>query len=403
MITFPTNFVPDQLDVLHVGCGPDSFIGNSGWRPNYLATGLYDLNWLCASTNLAHNEQMRQNLHIPTKRCSTRFAGLAKRALKRNGHTVIMITTPTDNHAKLICQAAELGAKYVVCDKPLVTSAAEMSQVKQAVDDSGTRLFLTYNHVYCAPIFEIRQRIAAIGVETIETFFFQEWLNKDQGSLRQLWRTKSPLCGPLDIASHVEHMQSFCLGSPMTRVTRAHLGTGGFYPNIYTNGDFDVEFYSGASGKIRFDQALPGHLDDIGVVVQLKNGQWLMWRLELGVDNLWVSKVATPDRDKLEHWTRHMRGSDSFDKGVNATFNAAPAGHQDGWGTEWQYLFTGIAGAIYADLELDLGFRDNAPPILSIPVPGYEAAKQTAQFIEAIVISHEQRSGSAVNLSEISV
>lgn len=407
MLIFPAGNVPPELKVLHVGFGPDSFIAGSGWFPNYRATNLYELEWLCASTNADRNEQMRQNFGISQKRSSTNFASLVAKAVKANPNIVVMITTQTSAHADQILMAIAAGVKYIMVDKPLVTSLAEWKQVAGAAQSEGTLIFLTYNHTFNAPVHQIRRMAQEIGVKSVRSFFLQSWLNQNHGEMRQFkWRTGDKLCGPLDIWSHAENLASFCIGKPLRSVSDVKLGTGGGHERgeIYTSGTCNAAFDGGVTGIINFDQALDGHRDDIGVIVSLNDGRHVMWSLELGVDNLWVTKWTEPSITNLEHWTRHMRGDGFFDADINSTFTAAPPGHQDGWGTMWQYLFAAAAGAIYRDMGIEFGFLEGQEPkIFSIEVPGLAAAAQTAQFVEAAVLSHEQRGGKEVQLSEIAV
>lgn len=405
MILFPKGRVPPQLEVLHVGFGPDAFISSAGWWPNYRATGLYDLRWLCASRNREKAEQMRQNLHISTKKSGVKFANLVTRAVRDNPNIVVMITTETSNHVHLILMAIAAGVQYIVVDKPLVTSLAEWKQVAEAAQSKGTLIFLTYNHTFNAPVHQIRRLAQEVGVKSVRSFFFQSWLNKDHGEMRQFqWRTADKLCGPLDIWSHAENLASFCVGQPLRSVSKVKLGTGGGHNrgNIYTSGTCTAAFVGDATGTIEFHQALDGHRDNIGIIVSLKDGRHLMWSLELGVDNLWVTKWTEQSMTNLEHWTRHMRGDQFFADDINATFTAAPPGHHDGWGTMWQYLFTAAAGEIYRDMGIDFGFPEGQEPrILSVEVPGLAAAAQTAEFVEAAVLSFEQRNGCEVDLIEM--
>lgn len=398
MLIFPTNHVPPVLDVFHVGFGPDCFIAKGGWWPNYTATNLYKLQWLCPSRDSMKAEQMRQNLRLEQAVVSSDYATHVADVFGKpeNRHAVVCITTETGSHAENILTALAAGARFLIVDKPLVRTLEEFLRVEAAVKQAGAHLFLTYNHQFAAPVHQIRHLAKAVGVRGVSAWFLQGWLDSNLNGLRQFdWRTNDPLCGPLDIWSHAENLASFVLGQNIVSVSTVTLGTGGGHGKgeIFTSGSCEATFAAGTTGKIFFDQAKPGHLDDIGVCVSLNDGRHAMWRLELGVDNLWISDWHQPDLSgNLEHWRRFMRGGEGFEPSINETFNETPPGHHDGWSTLWRYLFTAAAGAMYRDRGIDLG--ENMPRILSLPVPSLEAAKQTARFVEASLCAYRTK-GSA--------
>jgi hypothetical protein len=112
------------------------------------------------------------------------------------------------------------------------------------------------------------------------------------------------------------------IGQPIVSVDDVRLGTGGNHGRgeIYTEGRCTATYQHGLDATIRFTQIEPGHRDDIGILVRLKDGRYLLWRLELGVDNLWVYQgSAAPEAPFEPHhgWTRYMRGDSFFMDEVN--------------------------------------------------------------------------------------
>lgn len=405
MIVFPQGKVPALLPVFHLGFGPDAFIANAGWYPNYTATNLFWLNWLCPSRNPDKAAAMRANLRMAPDNCSHDYASLLQKVFAERGNpnAVVCITTETGYHADHIVAAVEAGARYVIVDKPLVRTLAEFNRVRKAVTDREVLLVLTYNHLFNAPVFQMRRMAREFGVTEVRAWFYQSWLDSNLSGLRQFdWRTDDKLCGLADIGSHAENLASFATGLPLISISKARLGSGGGHGkgNIYTSGGCIATFGDGIPGEITFDQAQPGHRDDIGVCVSLQDGRRLLWRLELGVDNLWITESHHASCFELAGWTRHMRGDALFSGEVNKTFNETPHGHHHGWSSLWRYLFTAAAGAIYRDLGTDLGFgKDDEPPILRASLPGLAAGEQTTRFLAAMVQSFE--GGSAVNLADI--
>lgn len=394
MIIFPRGHVPPLLNVLHLGFGPDAFIANAGWFANYQATNLFGLKWLCASRDPDKHQQMAENLGVDDE-CQTHDYGQLLDIVFGDGgncDAVVCITTQTGYHVDHIVEAVNAGAKFVVVDKPLVRTLDEFRRVQETVDAAGARVFLTYNHQFNAPVHQIRRLVNQKGVKRVQSWFLQGWLDNDLTGLRQFdWRISDPLCGPLDIWSHAENLASFVLGSPMTSVSGVRLGTGGGHgrDGIFTSGSCTATFENGVTGEIRFDQALPGHQDDIGVCVTLGDGTHVMWALELGPDNMWTSKWHDADTSgNLTNWRRHTRGGAGIDGDIVAIFSETPPGHHQGWSSMWRYLFTGAAGEIHRKLGTDFGFESGKEPgALGLKVPGMSEAEQTARFVEAAVQS----------------
>lgn len=407
MIVFPRGHVPQQFPVFHLGFGPDAFIANAGWHGNYSATNLYRLAWLCPSRNAEKAAQMGENLRLPAHCVSHDYAALLASVFGggQNRNAVVCITTETGFHAQHITQALAAGAKYLLVDKPLVRDCNELGQVRQAVKTAGAVLGLTYNHIFNAPVHQIRHLALTVGVKKVRSWFRQAWLDNNLKGLRQFdWRTDDPLCGPLDIWSHAENLASFATAQPLLSVSHVRLGTGGGHGKgeIYTSGTCNAHLAGGVEGEIEFHQALPGNRDNIGVCVTLNDGRHVMWQLELGVDNLWTTKWHQPDcHGNLQNWERSMRGDGTFDPAVNQTFGETPPGHHHGWSSLWRYLFTAYAGYLYKVQGLNLGFADGQrPKIFDIGVPGLREAEQTARFVAAALQSANS-SGKEVALGSI--
>jgi predicted dehydrogenase len=75
---------------------------------------------------------------------------------------VIATTAPT--HAPFVLAAAELGARYVLCEKPLATSLAEADAMLAACEHAGTRLAVNHQMRYMAQYTQVK---ALIGSEEL--------------------------------------------------------------------------------------------------------------------------------------------------------------------------------------------------------------------------------------------
>lgn len=75
---------------------------------------------------------------------------------------VIATTAPT--HAPFVLAAAELGVRYVLCEKPLATSLAEADAMLAACERAGTRLAVNHQMRYMAQYTQVK---ALIGSEEL--------------------------------------------------------------------------------------------------------------------------------------------------------------------------------------------------------------------------------------------
>jgi predicted dehydrogenase len=385
---------PHPLFTGVAGCGEGSFIALAAHIPALLATGLYSLRAACPSRSEDSAQWFLGN--FPGVDVTNKFGGLMRMLRERDDEgspSVLVLGTPTDMHAEQILHAAQSGVDYVICDKPLTGNLAEALHV--ATNLRRTKVFTTFNHRYNAPVMQMRLLAASGEVESISAFFLQDWLCSDPGIRQSIWRLGGKYCGLMDIGSHAADIASFILGTQVSSVFDAYLGTAGNHgADAYDNGNCQVLFEGGTPGTLRFHQALPGHADDIGVVMHMKNGTSYMWRMAWGPDTLFVSQNDEADPDKPNHWTAHLRAhSDIFDAQVNARCGLTPGGHIQGWKCMWELLYASISGAIltewYPSIQMEA-----LPAQMQNPVPTLEDALGVERYCAAHIRSFEKGGGS---------
>ncbi|TGL15582.1 Gfo/Idh/MocA family protein [Leptospira meyeri] len=64
--------------------------------------------------------------------------------LKMTKPTALVIATTAPFHCEYVCAAAELGIKYILCEKPMATSLEEVEKMKSSCDKAGS--ILAINH-----------------------------------------------------------------------------------------------------------------------------------------------------------------------------------------------------------------------------------------------------------------
>ncbi len=52
----------------------------------------------------------------------------------------VIVATTTPSHCELTCRAAEAGARYILCEKPMAASLAQCDRMIEVCHAAGTRL-----------------------------------------------------------------------------------------------------------------------------------------------------------------------------------------------------------------------------------------------------------------------
>lgn len=395
---------PKRFDVFMAGCGKGSFIGPCAWLPNF-PRPLYDIYALCPSRDADGAYWAGVNYEIPSSRVFWKFQELIDRAVS-NQLAVLGIATPTGAHYDQLSIALKAGVKNIICDKPVVRTLYEAESLVELAKMKNARVVVSYNHRYNSPVMALRHLVKMAGPEnvaSIEAGFLQGWLQDDPGIRQSEWRLSDQLCGLLDIGTHAADLASFVAGSPVREISAAKLGTAGKHGRrVFDNGSWNTCFENGISGSVRFHQALPGHADDIYVVVRFRNDNAVMFRMEWHPDALFVSGHTDASLEMESVWRRELRGLSSleldgmgkiFPDSVLAACSKNPPGHVEGWDHYWTVLFSAAAGYFYRKIgDLQEG---QGPPVMSLPVPLLEdAGLETARVVEAVVSSaaHEGKS-----------
>ncbi len=401
MITFPQGVRPPQaLPYAIVGCGPGSFIGLCAWLPTIEADRRFKFAGAAPSRKAEGVEWFVDTLGVDSTLVLTDYKDLVLKMNRKYGaRWVLCVTTETPSHAEIVCWALEHGVKYIVMDKPMVTSTAEADAINTLAAKKGAIVVVTFNHRYNAGIFTIRQAVTEVlqtegpsGIAEVNGWFLQGWL-KDDPKIRQSdWRLSHPWCALLDIWSHAYDLAEFALGSPGIKILDAQCGTGGNHGRkVYDHGRGNVEFQNGVRALIECSQVLPGHLDDIGLLVRFANParRTLMFSMEFGgTDGIFVGD-QNAKADKLADWTLIPRGNtEGVPAAVADSVGLNPPAHWQGWGDMWRLLFASAAGLVHVDLgELT---REQLPGQMKLPVPlAGDAGKTTIYAVSALAASHE--------------
>lgn len=420
MLHFPPacTVVPPRIPTCIVGLGPGGFIGPTAHGPNLLATNTFDIVAAGTEPNTDFHVNVAGNLRVPQNMVSPNLSELIDRLvhMHRAGDLklppVVDITTPTSLHARQINLAAQRGIRYIITDKPAVAEIAEIRQVRDVLQSTGAKLWVTFNHRYNFVVAWLRAFVAKHPdrIKSIYAGFLQDWLMKEVHFRQADWRTAHKLCALLDILTHAEDLGGYVAGSPIVAVEDANAEMAGEFARkaqFFDTADGQFTCANGLKGRARCSQSLAGHADDIYVCVNLMDGRQLMWRMEWNSDALFVGRAENiHNRTAYE---QHLRGHSDFfstelgDADLAGTlaqqYGKNPPGHIQGWDTLWYFLFLGIAGAIYRDLKLPC--VPHLPLSMQIEPPTFEGAGiQATAYVHAHVKSAED-GGRRVELAEV--
>jgi myo-inositol 2-dehydrogenase/D-chiro-inositol 1-dehydrogenase len=92
----------------------------------------------------------------------------AGQALADEGLDAVVIASPTDTHAGLICESA-LAAKAIFCEKPVDLDIANVDRCLETVAEHGVPLLVGFNRRFDDSFRELKQRLDAGAIGAIET------------------------------------------------------------------------------------------------------------------------------------------------------------------------------------------------------------------------------------------
>lgn len=88
--------------------------------------------------------------------------------LRAHRPDVVIVVTPNDSHAALTIQAAEAGARGVMCEKPMATCMGEGRAMVEACRANGTSLVVNHQRRMSPPILRMRELIGQGAIGDVE-------------------------------------------------------------------------------------------------------------------------------------------------------------------------------------------------------------------------------------------
>ena len=278
-----------RLKLGMVGGGRDAFIGAVHRTAAWL-DGTFDLVAGALSSTPEKARASGQDLGLPEDRNYGTWQEMIESEAKRPAMDridAVSIVTPNHMHYPVAKAAVEAGF-HVICDKPLVRSSQDASDLVAAVKKAGSVFAVTYNYTGYPMVKQARHMVrngdlGAIRKVIVE--YNQDWLStklEDQGAKQAEWRTdpaRSGVAGAIgDIGSHAENLVATITGLEIAEVC-ADVTT--FVPGRRLDDDGNVllHYTSGAKGILLASQISAGEENDLRIRIYGEKAS-LTWHQE---------------------------------------------------------------------------------------------------------------------------
>ncbi|AMJ61151.1 Gfo/Idh/MocA family protein [Bosea sp. PAMC 26642] len=375
---------PRKLRYAMIGGGRDAFIG-AVHRHAIALDGLGELTAGALSATPERAIASGRALGLATGRNHGSWQNLLNDELKRLPEErvdFVSIVTPTDTHFEVAQAFVEAGF-HVVCDKPLVHTAAQADTLVKAVAAQGTVFGVTYNYTGYPMVRQARDMVRDGTIGTIRKVvveYNQGWLAtalERDGQKQASWRTDPARSGPAgalgDIGSHAENLVATVTG---LRIEALVADLAALVPGRALDDDASMllRFHGGARGVLVCSQINAGLENDLRLRVSGTLGT-LEWRQER------PSQLVHYRLDGAKMIL--TRGSPWLSP---AAKNASriPAGHPEGFIEAFANVYRGIV----ADIRARQPGRIADP--LEADYPGVEDGARGVRFIERAVQSSRE-------------
>ena len=177
--------------------------------------------------------------------------------LEKERVDAIVLLTPTPNHAEILCELFRQNIP-VICEKAMVSSLAQLTEVQKVYDPNKHFLAVTYNYSAYPLVRELQEKIKNNELGTIQQIHLEM---PQEGFIRppdiagkssppQSWRLKDDIIPTicLDLGVHLHHLMVFLLAEEPDRVM-AEFNHYSPYEGIIDNVSLWLRFASGKSAS----------------------------------------------------------------------------------------------------------------------------------------------------------
>jgi predicted dehydrogenase len=370
-----------KLRYAMVGGGQGAFIGTVH-RKAMALDGQIELVAGAFSSTAEKAKASGRELLLPDDRNHGSWQDLLADELRRGpGDRIdfVSIVAPNDVHYPVAKAFVDAGF-HVVCDKPLVHTAAQADALVAAVQARGTVFGVTYNYTGYPMVRQAREMVRAGDLGTIRKVvveYNQGWLAtklEAEGNKQAQWRADPARSGGAgaigDIGSHAENLLTTVTG---LRVEALCADLSAFVPGRTLDDDANVLL------------RLSGGARAVLVASQINTGVENGFRLRVsgtqGSIEWWQEQPSRLLHSPLDGPPRLLtRGSPWLHEAAKRA-SRLPSGHPEGFIEAFATVYLGVAGAIRA--------RANGIPEdpLDADYPTVQEGARGVRFIEAVLAS----------------
>ena len=370
-----------RLKLGMVGGGRDAFIGevhrNAAWLD-----GTFELVAGALSSTPDKARASGKDLGLPENRNYGTWQEMLEREAKLPpGERIDAVSIVTPNHMHYpVAKAAVEAGFHVICDKPLVHSSQEASDLVAAVKKAGSVFAVTYNYTGYPMVKQARHMVRNGDLGTIRKViveYNQDWLAtklEEQGAKQAEWRTdpaRSGVAGAIgDIGSHAENLVATITGLEIAEVC-ADVTT--FVPGRRLDDDGNVllHYTSGAKGILFASQISAGEENDLRIRIYGEKAS-LTWHQE-NPNYLHFKPLGAPEQIL-------KRGNGYLCEAAKRA-TRIPPGHPEAFLEAFANVYRGAALAILAAGGQAQRDADD------LDFPTVEDGARGVQFIETVIKS----------------
>jgi predicted dehydrogenase len=291
----------------------------------------------------------------------------------------VSIVTPNHMHYPVAKAAVEAGF-HVICDKPLVHTSQEASDLVASVKKAGSVFAVTYNYTGYPMVKQARQMVrnGELGeIRKVIVEYNQDWLAtklEEQGAKQAEWRTdpaRSGIAGAIgDIGSHAENLVATITGLEISEVC-ADVTTFVKGRKLDDDGNVLLHYTSGARGILFASQISAGEENDLRIRIYGEKAS-LTWHQE-NPNYLHFKPIGSPEQIL-------KRGNGYLCEAAKRA-TRIPPGHPEAFLEAFANVYRGAALAILAARgEKQLTSDD-------LDFPTVEDGARGVQFIETVIRS----------------
>lgn len=294
----------------------------------------------CFSCNENDNLESAQHYGVSPKRTYPNWKNLI--LAEKNSIEVIIILTPTPEHAEIVIECLKLGFA-VICEKSLSVTSDECNRISECCSEYNGFLAVTFNYSGYPMIREIRELVSSNKIGKIHQIYVempQESFIKEN-CLPQKWRQKDNFIPTvsLDLGVHVHHLVDFITKGlePLSLV--ANHATFGNVKEVVDNVCCISKFKDNVLVNAWWGKTLLGYDNGLRIRIFGEN-QSIEW-IQNDPELIHCSD-ATGNRYTIN------RGSPNVTEACELRYNRFKVGHPAGFIEAFANLYSDIATCIHS-------------------------------------------------------